>query len=58
MEFESAKPKKENDKQEGDGRKTQRPQDESKGKWGHHEPVREQPKDRDKNQKPWQKPKE
>ena len=50
--------KKPQDKQEGDGRDTKRPQEDSKGKWGHHEPVRERPADRDKdNWKVWRKDK-
>lgn len=47
--------KKIKEKVEGDGRKTQRPQDETKGKWGHHEPVKDKSKDRNKRWKPWQK---
>jgi hypothetical protein len=42
------------DKLEGDGRATKRPQSETKGNWGHHEPIKEQPADRDKDKfKPW-----
>lgn len=48
--------KKKEEKVEGDGRKTKKPQGETKGKWGHHEPVREKPEDRDKDKfKPWKK---
>lgn len=39
------------EKQEGDGRKTRKPQSENKGKWGKHEPVRDRPKDREKKEK-------
>lgn len=44
--------KKDNEKKEGDGRKG-KSKDPQTGRWGHHEPVREKPKDRNKGQKPW-----